>query len=99
MQERRKKYEDNPGDAWDILEAGSERAREVADATMDEVRSAMGLDYGTGEGFHKVTDLSQPLSERVPVEASRKPSILRMTPSGLREAVWQRRWRRFSVCD
>src|ERR1700674_831101 len=45
MQERRKKYEDNPRDAWDILEAGSARAREVAGATMDEVRKAMGLDY------------------------------------------------------
>ena len=39
MQERRKKYEDNPRLAWDILEAGSARAREVAGATMDEVRS------------------------------------------------------------
>jgi len=28
MQERRKKYEDNPRLAWDILEAGSARARE-----------------------------------------------------------------------
>ena len=45
MQERRKKYEDNPRLAWDILEAGSTRAREVAGGTMDEVRKAMGLDY------------------------------------------------------
>ena len=45
MQERRKKYEDNPRLAWDILEAGSARAREVAGATMDEVRSSMGLNY------------------------------------------------------
>jgi tryptophanyl-tRNA synthetase len=45
MQERRKKYEDNPRLAWDILEAGSTRARAVAGATMDEVRSSMGLDY------------------------------------------------------
>ena len=47
MQERRKKYEDNPRLAWDILEAGSSRARKVASATMDEVREAMGmsLDY------------------------------------------------------
>jgi tryptophanyl-tRNA synthetase len=45
MQERRKKYEDNPRLAWDILETGSARAREVAGATMDEVRKAMGLDY------------------------------------------------------
>jgi tryptophanyl-tRNA synthetase len=43
MQERRKKYEDNPRLAWDILEAGSARASKVAGATMDEVRDAMGM--------------------------------------------------------
>jgi tryptophanyl-tRNA synthetase len=46
MQERRKKYEDNPRLAWDILEAGSARARDIAGTTMDEVRKSMGLDYG-----------------------------------------------------
>jgi tryptophanyl-tRNA synthetase len=47
MQERRRKYEDNPRLAWDILEAGSTRASKVASATMDEVRESMGmsLDY------------------------------------------------------
>lgn len=43
MQERRKKYEDNPQLAWDILGAGSERARKVASGTMNEVREAMNL--------------------------------------------------------
>ena len=43
MQERRKKYEDHPKLAWDILEAGSARARKVAHATMNEVREAMGI--------------------------------------------------------
>jgi tryptophanyl-tRNA synthetase len=43
MQERRRKFEENPRLAWDILEAGSERARTVAAATMDEVRDAMGM--------------------------------------------------------
>jgi tryptophanyl-tRNA synthetase len=43
MQQRRKKYEDNPRLAWDILEAGSARASKVADATMSEVREAMGM--------------------------------------------------------
>ena len=49
MQERRKKYEDNPRLAWDILEAGSARASKVASATMNEVRNAMGisLEYET----------------------------------------------------
>src|SRR5207244_11305225 len=41
MQDRRKKYEDNPRLAWDILEAGSGRARMVANETMNEVQAAM----------------------------------------------------------
>jgi len=47
MQERRKKFEANPRLAWDILEAGSERARQAAGETMNDVRSAMNmsLDY------------------------------------------------------
>ncbi len=43
MQERRKKYEDNPRLAWDILEDGSARAAKEAAATMDEVRESMGM--------------------------------------------------------
>ncbi len=43
MQERRRKYEDNPRLAWDILEAGSARARKVAESTMQDVRQSMGL--------------------------------------------------------
>jgi tryptophanyl-tRNA synthetase len=43
MQERRKKFEENPRLAWDILEAGSERARKAASETMDDVRAAMGM--------------------------------------------------------
>jgi tryptophanyl-tRNA synthetase len=43
MQERRKKFEENPRLAWDILEAGSERARKVARETMKGVREAMGM--------------------------------------------------------
>jgi tryptophanyl-tRNA synthetase len=43
MQERRKKFEENPRLAWDILEAGTERARKTAAETMDEVRAAMGM--------------------------------------------------------
>ncbi len=47
MQDRRKKYEENPRLAWDILEAGSAAARKIADATMKDVRASMGmsLDY------------------------------------------------------
>jgi len=43
MQERRKKFEENPRLAWDILEAGTERARKAADQTMVDVRAAMGM--------------------------------------------------------
>ena len=47
IQERRKKYEENPRLAWDILMAGTTKAAKVAEATMNEVRAAMGmsLDY------------------------------------------------------
>jgi tryptophanyl-tRNA synthetase len=43
MQEKRKKYEENPRLAWDILEAGTKRARKAAAETMDDVREAMGM--------------------------------------------------------
>ena len=43
MQERRKKFEENPRLAWDILDAGTERAREAASETMNDVREAMGM--------------------------------------------------------
>jgi tryptophanyl-tRNA synthetase len=46
MQERRKKFEENPRLAWDILEAGTERARKAAAETMDDVRAAMGMSIG-----------------------------------------------------
>ena len=47
IQERRKKYEENPRLAWDILMTGTAQATKVAEATMNEVRAAMGmsLDY------------------------------------------------------
>jgi len=43
MQDKRKKYEDNPKLAWDILEAGTERARKTAGETMADVRASMGM--------------------------------------------------------
>jgi len=43
IQERRKKFEENPRLAWDILENGTQRAREAAGETMDCVREAMGM--------------------------------------------------------
>jgi tryptophanyl-tRNA synthetase len=58
MQERRKKYEDNPRLVWDILEAGSARAQKIAEATMVQAREAMKMskiceapaESATGEG-------------------------------------------------
>jgi tryptophanyl-tRNA synthetase len=43
MQERRKKFEENPRLAWDILEAGTHRARKASAETMEDVRAAMGM--------------------------------------------------------
>jgi len=52
MQDRRRKFEENPRLAWDILEAGSERARKTAGETMTDVRTAMGmsLEYEAPKG-------------------------------------------------
>src|SRR5579872_4070368 len=43
MRERRARYEQNPKLTWEILEAGSARAAQTAEATMREVRDAMHL--------------------------------------------------------
>jgi len=43
IQERRRKFEDNPKLAWDILEDGTQRARKAAGETMDAVRESMGM--------------------------------------------------------
>ncbi len=45
IQERRQKYEADPKLAWDVLEAGSQKAREVAEATMVEAREAANLSH------------------------------------------------------
>jgi tryptophanyl-tRNA synthetase len=47
IQQRRAKYVSNPKLAWDLLEAGSAKARVSAEATMQEVRAAanLSLDY------------------------------------------------------
>lgn len=43
MQDRRAIYEQNPRRVWDILEAGSARARRVSEGTMTDVRESMNL--------------------------------------------------------
>jgi tryptophanyl-tRNA synthetase len=45
IQERRAKYEADSRLAWDILEAGSAKARTAAESTMEEVRAAANLSY------------------------------------------------------
>jgi tryptophanyl-tRNA synthetase len=45
MRERAKQYEDNLDLVKSIVAEGCEKARTIAKATMEEVRSAMGLDY------------------------------------------------------
>ena len=54
MQEKRRKYEEKPRDAWDILEAGAEKARKAAGETMDDVRAAMGMSLGYEGGEVRV---------------------------------------------
>jgi tryptophanyl-tRNA synthetase len=42
---RRPEYASRPDTVWDVLVEGSKKAREVAEATMDDVRSAMKIRY------------------------------------------------------
>jgi tryptophanyl-tRNA synthetase len=44
FRQKRKQFEKNPKRVWDILEEGNAKARQVAQKTMEEVRSAIGLD-------------------------------------------------------
>jgi tryptophanyl-tRNA synthetase len=48
IHERRPRYAARPDDVWDILKKGSQRARESARATMEEVRSSMKIRYPIG---------------------------------------------------
>lgn len=45
MRERAKQYEENPDLVKSIVSEGCEKARNIAKSTIEEVRSAMGLDY------------------------------------------------------
>ena len=44
---RRPEFANHPDTVWDILLDGSNKARAVAQATMDEVRAAMKIRYST----------------------------------------------------
>src|SRR3990172_4183783 len=43
IQETRRKYENRPQDVWDVLEEGSHKAQQTAQATMEQVRAGMNL--------------------------------------------------------
>ena len=45
IRERRKHFEQNIPEVYEILRAGSEKARETAARTLDEVRNAMRINY------------------------------------------------------
>jgi|TARA_B110000240_G_C13433714_1_gene424896 tryptophanyl-tRNA synthetase len=45
MRERARQYEENPDLVKSIIAEGCEKARSVAKSTLEEVRTAMGLDY------------------------------------------------------
>lgn len=45
MQERRRPYEQNPKLAWEVLEAGSAKARVAAEETIELVRDAMAMSH------------------------------------------------------
>ena len=53
IRERRKMWESRPADVFDILKAGSEKARETASRTLDEVKTAMGINYFKGNSLYK----------------------------------------------
>ena len=52
IQERRKPFEENPQLVWDVLDAGTEKARKVAQTTMAEVREAVHLTSMPGTGSY-----------------------------------------------
>ncbi len=45
IQERRRPFEKNPKLAWDVLEAGSVKARSVAQQTIEKTREAMNMSH------------------------------------------------------
>ncbi len=48
IRERREEFQKDLGEVFNMLKNGSEKAREVASQTLDEVKSAMGINYFKG---------------------------------------------------
>ena len=50
IQEKRRTYEQNPKLAWEVLEAGSAKARSAAQATIELAREAMNMSHAYAAG-------------------------------------------------
>ena len=55
IRERRRMWESRPADVFDILKAGSEKARATAARTLEDVRHAMQIDYFSEENLRQLT--------------------------------------------
>ncbi len=75
IQERRAKYEANPKLAWDLLEAGSSKARKAAESTMVEVRAAANLSYG----YEPDRNRPKRVNRECPTNSNLQPRILQST--------------------
>ena len=53
IRERRDEFAKDLGEIFNMLQKGSEKAREVASNTLDEVKSAMGINYFKGNSLKK----------------------------------------------
>ncbi|MBR5599510.1 MAG: tryptophan--tRNA ligase, partial [Alphaproteobacteria bacterium] len=51
IRERREEYQKDLGEVFNMLKIGSQKAREVAVQTLDEVKSAMGINYFKDNDF------------------------------------------------
>ena len=53
IREKREAFAQDLGQIFDMLKAGSEKARETASRTLDEVKTAMGINYFKGNSLYK----------------------------------------------
>ena len=53
IREKREVFAQDLGQIFDMLKAGSEKARETASRTLDEVKTAMGINYFKGNSLYK----------------------------------------------
>jgi tryptophanyl-tRNA synthetase len=53
IREKREEFQKDLGEVFNMLQKGSEQAREVAASTLDEVKTAMGINYFKGNSLIK----------------------------------------------